>query len=382
MFDRAKQLLSATEFRRSEVTDYARDLILPETRVGLLWLAVLLLGLQFGIWILEYRAGRGEAYFYTFCMLSLLSVHMLWSVKFVKDTTALHYLAMAYLLVYAMATVLVAHRAGTFDIALMASAVMLIVVVPLIPWGLQEAAAVTILIYTLFTASTIAVKGRFDVETLFTLQFLLFASAIIVVVLVARNVRVRKHDIETRYDLEQAQRRHEHLSLTDPLTGAFNRRFLDQNYQRLVEGACAREQRLVLALLDVDRFKPLNDTFGHHCGDSVLKQLVRILNENLPGDSLVIRLGGDEFAVLFTGQKCEQTIDRCLRHLETDPAVLRLTEGHPVTVSAGFAVAAEDGSGDTLDDAYRRADDELYARKRGHRPDRTQPSLPERPQET
>ena len=245
MFARAKQLLSATEFGRREVTDYARDLILPETRVGLLWLALLLLGLQIGIWILEYRAGRGEAYFYTFCMLSLLSIHMLWSVRFVKDTTALHFLAMTYLLVYAMAIVLVAHRAGTFDIALMASAVMLIVVVPLIPWGLQEAAAVTILIYTLFTASTIAVQGRFDVETLFTLQFLLFASAIIVVVLVARNVRVRKHDIETRYDLEQAQRRHEHLALTDPLTGAFNRRFLDQNYQKLVEGACAREQRLV-----------------------------------------------------------------------------------------------------------------------------------------
>ena len=382
MFERAKQLLSATEFRRNEVTDYARSLILPETRAGLMWLALLLIGVQIGIWILEYRAGRGEAYFYTFCMLSLLSVHMMWSVKHVKDTTALHYLAMTYLLVYAMAIVLVAHRSGNFDVSLMASAVMLIVAVPLIPWGLQEAAAVTILIYTLFTASTIAVRGRFDLDTLFTLQFLFIASAVIVVVLVARNVRVRKHDIETRYDLEQTQRRHEHLSLTDPLTGAFNRRFLDQRYQQLVADACARDQQMVLALLDIDRFKPLNDTFGHHCGDAVLKQLVRILNENLPGDSLVIRLGGDEFAVLFSGEKCAQTIDHCLRHLETDPAVLRLTEGHPVSVSAGFAPATADGSARNLDDVYRNADEELYLAKRGHRPDRTEPSLSPRPVET
>ncbi len=166
MFNGVKQLLSATDFARDEVSAYARELVLPETRAGLLWLALLLLGLQGGIWTLEYRAGRGDEYFYTFCMLSLLSLHMLWSVRFVKDTAALHYLAMAYLLVYATAVVMVAHRAGDFDTALMASAIMLIIAVPLVPWGLREAAAVTILIYTLFTGSTVAVKGRFDSETL------------------------------------------------------------------------------------------------------------------------------------------------------------------------------------------------------------------------
>ncbi|MGI9341200.1 MAG: GGDEF domain-containing protein [Gammaproteobacteria bacterium] len=376
-----KQLLSATEFAREEVTSYARHLILPETRAGLVWLALLLLALQFGIWFLEYRAGRGDAYFSTFCLLSLLSVHMLWSVRFVKDTPTLHYLAMTYLIMYATAIVLVAHRAGHFDIALMASAVMLFVAVPLMPWGLKEAAAVAILIYTLFTASTIAVKGRFDVQTLWTLQFLFVASSTIALVLVARNVRVRKDDIETRYDLEQAQQRHEQASLTDPLTGAYNRRFLDKEYGKLANDAFNRQQTMSIALLDVDRFKPLNDTHGHHAGDQVLKQLVRILNDNLPGDSIVIRLGGDEFAVLYFGENGGADIDQCLRHLETDPAVLRATGGEPVTVSSGCAEAVSDRKR-SLEAVYRDADNKLYVTKRSRKADATQARRREEPAES
>lgn len=359
-----KQLLSATEFARDEVTAYARELILPETRAGLVWLSLLLLALQAGIWGLEINAGRGAAYFHTFALLSLLSIHMLWSVRFIKDTSTLHYLAITYLVMYSMAIVFAAHRAGHIDIVLMASAVMMIVAVPLIPWGLREAAAVSLLIYTLFTGSTMSVTGRFDAQTLWTMQFLFFASSLIALVLVGRNVRVRKHDIETRFDLEEAGQRHEHLSLTDPLTGAFNRRFLNQNYEGLVQNASSREQQLCLALLDIDQFKSLNDTHGHHSGDIVLKQLVGILNKNLPGDSLVIRLGGDEFAILCSGRQCRANVDQCLRHLETDPAVLRATEGKVVTVSAGFAHSIIDGVASSLEATYRRADEQLYSIKR------------------
>lgn len=360
-----KQLLSATEFARDEVTTYARELILPETQAGLVSLALLWLGLQPGIWGLEINAGRGAAYFQTFALLSLLSVHMVWSSNYVHETANLHYLAMTYLGMYAMAIVFAAHRAGHFDIALMAGAVMLMVAIPLIPWGLREASTVTLL-----TGSTFSVKGRFDSQTLWTLQFLFVASAVIALVLVARNVRVRKHDIETRFDLEEAGRRHEYLSLTDPLTGAFNRRFLNKNYKQLVALASSREQRLSLALLDIDQFRSLNDTHGHHNGDIILKQLVGILTDNLPGDSLVIRLGGDEFAVLYTGKQCRESVTQCLRHLETDPAVLRAPDGKIVTVSAGFAHAVEGGVASSLEDTYRRADEDLYAVKRGHQAER------------
>ncbi len=366
MFGALKKLFSATEFSRQEVTEYARQLILPETRIGLLSLSTLLLALQVGILLLEYRAGRGDAYLYTFILLSLLSCHMIFSSHFVKDTPTLHYLAMTYLIIYGTSIALAAHRSGQFEISLMASAVMLIVSIPLVPWGLKEGAAVAILIYTLFTASSVAVAGRFDIETLWTLQFLFVASSVIALSLVARNVRVRKHDIETRFDLHQAQQLHEHLSLTDPLTGAFNRRYLDRHYSDLVAEAQARDQHVYLALLDIDQFKPLNDTFGHHVGDEILKHLVEILSRNLPGNSVVVRLGGDEFAVVFVGEKVHETLAQCLKHLETDPAVLRATQGCVVAVSSGFALAADGDDVRRLQDVYRAADAELYAVKRQH----------------
>ena len=362
MYERLRQLFSATDFSRDEVTDYAQNLILPETRMGLLSLATLLLALQVGILFLEYRAGRGDSYLYTFVILSLLSCHMIFSSRFIKDTETLHYLAMTYLIIYGTSIALVAHRSGQFEISLMAACVMLIVSIPLVPWGLKEAAAVAILIYTMFTASSVAVAGRFDLETLSTLQFLFVASTAIALSLVARNVRVRKHDIETRFDLEQAQRRHEHLSLTDPLTGAFNRRYLDRYYTTLVAEAQSRDQRVYLALLDIDQFKPLNDTFGHHAGDEILKQLVEILVKNLPGNSVVVRLGGDEFAIVFIGDKVHEIVTQCLKHLATDPAVLRVTQGQPVIVSAGFAIAADEEARE-LHDVYRAADEQLYIAK-------------------
>jgi len=362
VYSRVLKLFSATDFERREITEYAEELILPETRLGLLSLILMLLALQAGIWLLEISAGHGAEYFYTFCMLTLLSAHMLWSVRFIRDTQTLHLLAMTYLVMYSMAIALVAHRTGSFDIALMASAVMLIIAVPLVPWGLREAVATAMLIYVLFTASSVVVTGRFTGETLWTLQFLFVTGGAMALVLVARNVRVRKDDIEARYELEQAQRRHEHLSLVDPLTGAFNRRYLDRHYAQILEEARSSDAPLQLALLDVDKFKTLNDTVGHHCGDEVLCKLVDTLKEHLPGSAIVVRLGGDEFSVLLSDRNGREGVLQCLKHLETDPAVLRATGGKPVTVSVGFAAVT--GGDGNLDDVYRVADEQLYAAKR------------------
>ena len=360
-----KQLLSATEFDRAEVTGYAQQLILPETRSGFVWMAVLLSALQAGIWFLQFQVGRGDDYFNTFCLLSLLSVHMLWSIRYVKDTKTLHLLAITYLTMYATAIVLVAHRTGYFDVGLMASAVMLLVAVPLIPWGLREAITVNVLIYSLFTSSTLVVAGRFTSQTLWTLQFLFFASALIAFVLVARNVKVRKNDIETRFDLDQAQQKHEQISLTDPLTGARNRRYLDKHFSEFVNSAIDEKVSISFVLLDVDYFKMLNDSFGHQSGDIILQRLVTILEDRLPKDSIVVRLGGDEFAILLKGSACHDQIERCLTELQQDSAVLTVTGGKLVSVTAGFAVNDFDAAIPSLEQLYRIADEELYTHKRG-----------------
>lgn len=88
-------------------------------------------------------------------------------------------------------------------------------------------------------------------------------------------------------------------SIRDALTGLFNRRFLDESIDRELERARRRGQRLTVAILDLDHFKLFNDTYGHHGGDVVLRNLGRFLLESTRGEDVVARFGGEEFVVLL-----------------------------------------------------------------------------------
>lgn len=353
---------SATDFHRPDVGRYARQLLLPATRHGLVTMAVLLLALQAATILLHAPPEDEPVRAYIFLVYAALCLQVILAVRVIDDTRNLNLLAMVYLVLSATALSLAAHRLGTFDMPMMTSSVLLVVAVPLVPWGLKEATIIVGLISFLFVASTRSVAGRFDEDALITLQFLLATTAVIALVLVARNAAIRKHDIRTRFDLEQAEKRQATLALTDSLTGAWNRRFLDENFDRLAAEARSREVPLELALLDVDDFKRVNDIFGHQTGDSLLKRLVARLEADLPGTSLLVRLGGDEFGVLQIGGGLAERLDASLASLESDPDLLRLVGGNPVRISAG--VAQLEFGGETLqDELYRRADQALYAAK-------------------
>jgi diguanylate cyclase (GGDEF)-like protein len=238
-------------------------------------------------------------------------------------------------------------------------------VMPLTPWGLREAFTVAGLTYLVFTFSALSVEGRFETETLWTLQFLILASATIAMFLIMRNTAVRRDDIRARYDLESAQRKLELMSTRDPLTGAWNRRYLEQNFVPIARTARTERKILHLALLDVDAFKQLNDSHGHQHGDHILRRLVQVLIDNLPGTAHVLRLGGDEFAILDSVEDFEAQIHRCLQHLETDPRIIQVC-GEPVRVSVGFASVRPDQTAD-LDALYSVADAALYAEKAARR---------------
>src|SRR4029079_14419969 len=88
---------------------------------------------------------------------------------------------------------------------------------------------------------------------------------------------------------------------TDELTGLPNRRWFDRELRRAIDHARERREELALLVIDLDHFKELNDTLGHHAGDRVLAQLGARIRTALRGDDHVARLGGDEFAVLLPG---------------------------------------------------------------------------------
>jgi diguanylate cyclase (GGDEF)-like protein len=198
-----------------------------------------------------------------------------------------------------------------------------------------------------------------------------------VAVLPTRLRSERQHLISRIRELEAENAALAELSVTDPLTGAYNRRYLEV---MLAHDARLREHTHTAALcvFDIDHFKLINDTHGHHAGDRVLRAVARAVTGGLrSGDDYLFRLGGDEFCVLLFAGSAHETLKavRCLQQaVRTLEPPQRELQGHALTVSMGVAWRAhrrELASGHLPPaspwDMYQRADQMLYAAKRAGR---------------
>jgi diguanylate cyclase (GGDEF)-like protein len=186
------------------------------------------------------------------------------------------------------------------------------------------------------------------------------SCAAISLVLVVRSVAVRRQDIVIRFDLENAQRRLELIANRDSLTGAWNRRHLEPAFKTLLE-LCARERADgYFCVLDIDRFKQINDGKGHEYGDQVLKWVVQAFHQVLLPREALVRMGGDEFVLMCIGADPRLRLQQAMAHLQ-DLAALEKGEG-PISLSVGFKRLAAD-SGLRLEEVYRAADRALYVAK-------------------
>lgn len=163
---------------------------------------------------------------------------------------------------------------------------------------------------------------------------------------------------------------HEQLqeqALCDPLTGLFNRRYLDEFFGREMARAQRERQPLSLALIDLDHFKRLNDEHGHMEGDDVLKGVAQHLLENIRGSDAAFRIGGEEFLLILPGADAIEARRRMETICERLASTPLLTRGGAryVTLSAGLALWPEQGS--SLDELLQAADAALYEAKRGGR---------------
>jgi diguanylate cyclase (GGDEF)-like protein len=153
-------------------------------------------------------------------------------------------------------------------------------------------------------------------------------------------------------------------TLTDELTGLHNRRHFDAELRREAERARRFGRKLALALVDVDRFKSYNDTFGHPAGDEALRQVGRHLAATVPRRlDAVARYGGEEFAVLLAETDAEgaRVVAERLRAAVAGASGFR----RPLTISVGVASLA--GPGADADALVASADEALYRAKRGGR---------------
>jgi diguanylate cyclase (GGDEF)-like protein len=185
---------------------------------------------------------------------------------------------------------------------------------------------------------------------------------------VARNLlgilagRVRADDAalgESGREHRQLQR----LVTVDSLTGLRNRRWLDDAFARQLSRATRANQPLSLLMIDIDRFKQVNDTYGHSAGDAVLRRVAHTLATGLRPQDLLARYGGEEFTVLLPGlgrQQAFQVAERLRLAIQANGGDGRRENVTQITVSIGVATVARD---ETLAALVQRADDALYRAK-------------------
>jgi len=210
-------------------------------------------------------------------------------------------------------------------------------------------------------------NGSWDIESY--IRFFLAHFVMLYVMYAVQNSNENAHNkIEILREKEKLQLKIlEKMSITDMLTTLYNRRYFEEIFPRQIERAASRQMFFVYFILDLDRFKQYNDTYGHQKGDWVLREIGELLKTVFnKSDDYVFRIGGEEFAGIFLDYDIKniqlriQNITERLKekHIEHTGSPNKKT----LTCSIGVYVkSAEDPS--TMQEIYRLADEALYKAK-------------------
>ena len=155
------------------------------------------------------------------------------------------------------------------------------------------------------------------------------------------------------------------LSCTDELTGLLNRRGVNQIIDLQMQQAQITQRETSLIMVDIDNFKKINDQYGHHQGDLVLKHVASILPKNLRTSDVIGRYGGEEFVILLPSTPIESAVavaELCRKALEK--SVVKVKETESFHVYACFGVSSTDHVGYDYLDLFDQADKALYQAKR------------------
>jgi len=157
-------------------------------------------------------------------------------------------------------------------------------------------------------------------------------------------------------------------SIRDPLTGLYNRRYLQEILEREIRRAVRSDQPLGILMLDLDHFKKFNDTYGHEAGDSVLREAATFLSKNIRAEDIVCRFGGEEFVVILPTATLEASKSRAERLRAKIRELTVLHHGESVgAISVSVGVAAVPQHGTSSKEVLEAADAALYRAKNAGR---------------
>lgn len=177
------------------------------------------------------------------------------------------------------------------------------------------------------------------------------------------NTALEKQIIERRL----AEQRAINLASRDALTGLFNRRSLVDQLKRAIARAARREEQFALMFLDLDKFKEINDTFGHETGDELLIKFAQHLNSAVRESDTVARLGGDEFVILLEGLLDPAPVEKVAKKITSINSQPQIINACPVTTSTSIGICFYPQDGDTAEVLLKNADAAMYHAKQSER---------------
>ena len=173
---------------------------------------------------------------------------------------------------------------------------------------------------------------------------------------------------ERTQELAEANARLESMSRRDPLTGLGNRNELEESWEKMASYAQRTNCSFAILLMDLDNFKPINDTHGHQAGDHVLIEVASRLNKNMRVTDTIVRLGGDEFVMLLSDTVSrEEIVSITDKITEMIHAPIHIN-GKDITVGVSIGLALYPDDGTNLHDLLEHADFEMYRNKKQSAP--------------
>lgn len=186
--------------------------------------------------------------------------------------------------------------------------------------------------------------------------------------LVARSltqIRRKRYNEHLRLNLQHTME----LAIVDGLTGLNNRRYLDNHLKILFDRAAIRGRPISICMTDIDRFKLVNDTYGHDVGDEVLREFAARIRSTVRGADLACRYGGEEFVVVMPDTPMElaaSVAERLRAIIEDKPFYVRSID-RELSITASLGIATASGAFGAPDEILKQADKALYEAKHGGR---------------
>lgn len=186
--------------------------------------------------------------------------------------------------------------------------------------------------------------------------------------LVARSltqIRRKRYNEHLRLNLQHTME----LAIVDALTGLNNRRYLDNHLKILFDRAAVRGRPISICMTDIDRFKLVNDTYGHDVGDEVLREFAARIRSTVRGADLACRYGGEEFVVVMpdTPMELAASVAERLRAIVEDKPFYVRSIDRELSITASLGIATSSGAFGAPDEILKQADKALYEAKHAGR---------------